>query len=101
MKFKVGDEVKVVTGKEKGKTGKVEKVFPQQDLVLVANINTYKRHKKRRTAREKSEIITIIKPLPVAKVALICPKCHVQTRIGFVTQNDTKVRVCKKCNQVL
>ncbi len=99
MKLKKGDEVKVVLGKDKGKTGKIEKVFPRAQKVLLLGINQYKKHKKARRQNEKSEIITIDKPLPLANVALICPKCHLQTRVGFVLQGDKKVRVCKKCDQ--
>lgn len=99
MKIKKGDEVKVVKGKDKGKTGKVEKVFPKEKKVLVLSVNQYKRHRKARSQREPSEIVTITKPLPVENVALVCPKCHLPTRIGFSFEGDEKIRICKKCNQ--
>jgi large subunit ribosomal protein L24 len=98
MKLKKGDEVKVVKGKDAGKTGKIEKVFTKEAKVLVPDVNQYKRHKKSRMANEQSEIITITKPLPVANVALICPSCKKQTRIGYMMEAKEKIRVCRKCN---
>ncbi len=101
MKLRKGDEVKIVIGKDKGKTGKIDKVFPESEMVLVIGINQYKRHVKKRSAAQPSEIVTITKPLPVAKVQLICPKCHVPTRVGFSVEGEKKVRICKKCEQIL
>lgn len=98
MKLLKNDTVKVVAGKDSGKTGKIEKVFAKESKVLVEGVNQYKRHVKARSAQQKSEIITITKPLPVANVALICPKCKKPTRVGFKMIKDGKVRVCKKCN---
>lgn len=100
-KLKKGDEVKIVLGKDKGKTGKIEKVFPKAQKVLVAGVNQYKRHMKARSQKEQSEIVTLTKPLSVAKVQLICPKCHEVTRVGFTTQDTKKERICKKCKQVV
>jgi len=98
MKLLKNDLVKIVVGKDKGKTGKVEKVFSKESKVLVEGVNQYKRHMKARQQGQKSEIITITKPLSVANVALICPKCKEQTRIGYIISKETKQRICKKCN---
>ncbi|HZE87264.1 MAG TPA: 50S ribosomal protein L24 [Methylomirabilota bacterium] len=97
MKIKKNDQVKIVVGKDSGKQGKVEKVFVKEDRVLVEGVNQYKRHVKSRTPGQKSEIITLTKPLPVTNVALICPKCKKPTRVGYKIIKDGKVRVCKKC----
>ncbi len=97
MKLKKGDEVEIVKGKDKGKTGKIEKVFSKTGKVLVAGVNQYKRHIKARTQGQKSEIVTITKPLPVSNVAFLCPKCKKITRIGYEMTKDTKVRICRKC----
>lgn len=99
MKLKKGDEVKVVIGKDKGKTGKVEKVFTKEDAVLVGGVNQYKRHMKARQQGQTSEIVTITKPLTVAKVQLICPKCKKITRVGYKIEKDVKVRICRKCGK--
>lgn len=100
-KLKKGDEVKVVVGKDKGKTGKIEKVFKDLGKVLVVGVNQYKRHMKARSTQQKSEIITLTKPLPLSNVQLVCSKCHLVTRVGFAEENGKKKRVCKKCNAIL
>ncbi|HSX40503.1 MAG TPA: 50S ribosomal protein L24 [Candidatus Saccharimonadales bacterium] len=98
MKLKKGDEVKIVRGKDKGKTGKIEQIFPSRSKVLVHGVNQYKRHMKARSQNQQSEIVTLTKPLPVGNVMMICPKCHLPTRIGFlVTTKGKKARMCKKC----
>ena len=101
MKLIKNDEVKVVAGKDKGKTGKVEKVFAKTAKVLVAGVNEYKRHMKARVQGQTSEIVTITKPLPVANVQLVCPKCKKITRIGYKIEKDKKVRICRKCEAVI
>jgi len=99
MKLKKGDNVKIVLGKDKGKEGKIEKVLGKIGKVLVTGINQYKRHLKSRSQRQPSEIVTITKPLPLGNVALICPHCKVQTRIGFRIEKNDKIRVCAKCDK--
>lgn len=99
MKIKKGDEVKVIRGKDKGKTAKVERVFPKEKKALVAGVNLFKRHRKARSANQQSEIITLTKPISLANLALICPKCHTSTRVGYVLDKDGKHRVCKECDQ--
>ncbi len=101
MKLIKGDEVKVVAGKDAGKTGKIESVDTKKAKVLVAGVNQYKRHMKRTATRQQSEVITITKPLPVSNVALLCPKCKQQTRVGYKIEKDKKVRVCRKCDATL
>ena len=97
MKLRKGDEVKVAIGKDKGKTGKIEKVFTKEDKVLIPNINLFKRHMKARSQKEPSEIKTLSKPVSVSNVRLICPKCHLPTRIGYKIEGDKKLRICRKC----
>lgn len=101
MKIKKSDTVLVTAGKDKGKQGKVEKVFAGQDKVVVTGVNQYKRHTKKRDEQTPGGIIDIIKPLPVANVALICPKCKKPTRVGFIVTKGEKRRVCKKCEQMI
>jgi len=97
MKLKKGDSVKVIRGKDKGKTSKIDQVFPKEGKVLVANVNQYKRHLKARSQTKPSEIVTLTKPLPEENVILICPKCHKTTRVGYKIEKDNKLRICKKC----
>ncbi len=100
-KLKKGDEVMIVSGKDSGKKGKIEKVFSKTNKVLIAGVNQYKRHLKARSQKQPSEIITITKPLPVSNVILICPKCHLKTRVGFRLEKDESKRICKKCKTEL
>jgi len=97
MKLKKGDNVKIIKGKDKGKNGKIEKVFPKAKKVLIANVNLYKRHLKTRSQRQPSEIVTLTKPMPEANVAFVCPKCKRQSRIGFKIEKGLKSRICTKC----
>lgn len=96
MKLKVGDQVKVTLGKDRGKTGKVEAVLPQRNSVVVGGANLYKKHVKR-SGDKAGQIITLPRPLNVAKVALICPHCHQPTRVGYQLEKNNQVRICKKC----
>ena len=100
FKFKIGDQVKISTGKDKGKEGKIEKILAQENKLVVTGINVYKRHKKV-TRNEPAGIYEITRPIDVSKVALICPKCQKLTRVGFILDSKTKKRVCKKCKGVL
>jgi large subunit ribosomal protein L24 len=99
MKLKKGDLVKIVAGKDKGKTGKIEKILPKADKILVTGINQYKRHLKARAQGQTSEIVTITKPLASTNVALVCPHCKLQTRVGFRIEKNDKIRVCRKCDK--
>lgn len=99
MKFKKGDTIIVTTGRDKGRKGKIEKLLPQEGTVIVAGINVYKRHMKRKDDKNKGGIIDIVKPIDIAKVAILCPSCGKPTRIGFITTKNEKVRVCRKCGK--
>ena len=96
FKFKVGDEVIVTAGKDKGKKGKVEKVFPKENKLVVEKTNLYKRHKKA-TRTQAAGIYQIARPIPASAVAIICPKCSRPTRVGFTIEGKTKIRICKRC----
>ncbi len=95
MKIKRNDTVKILYGKDAGKTGKVLKVLPREDKVVVEGMNVFKRHLKGDGRKRKSEIADIIKPMNVAKVQLICPSCNKPTRVGIKKDE----RFCKKCEK--
>lgn len=99
MKLRKGDTVKVVRGKDQGKTGKIEKVLSKSGKVLITGVNMYKRHLKARSQKQPSEIATIIKPFPLMNVMFVCPKCHLPARIGYMIEDNKKIRICKKCKQ--
>ncbi len=101
MKLKKGDTVLVVRGKDKGKTGKIEKVYEALEKILLPDINTYRRHIKGRMQGQASEIKTIVKPLRVESVMLICPKCSKPTRVGYKIENSKKERICRKCKKTI
>lgn len=82
MKLKKGDKVIVLTGKDKGKTGKIEKVFPKDNKVLVAGVNMYKRHRKPRSQQDQGGIIDKTLPIHASKVAFVDPKTNKPTRLG-------------------
>ena|SRR3990172_1420834 len=96
FKYKIGDEVLITAGREKSKKGKIEKVFPKENKVVVGGVNVYKRHKKV-SRKQPAGIYEITRPLTVASIALICPKCNKPTRVGFEIEGKTKIRLCKKC----
>ncbi len=87
----------VTAGKDKGKSGKIERIFPAEARVLVPNMNQYKKHRKPQGEGRPGEILTLSRPLPVGNVALICPRCKQPTRIGWRWDQTKKVRVCRKC----
>lgn len=99
MKLRKGDLVVVVIGKDRGKQGKIERVFVKDGAVLLPGLNQYKKHRKPQGKDRPGEILTISRPYTASKVALICTKCKQQTRIGWRIVNDKKTRFCKKCDQ--
>lgn len=99
MKIKKGDLVLVISGKWKGKTGKVLRAFPKEKKVLVEGVNLVKKHLRRKREGEKGEIVEIPKPIFVSKVKLICPECKKPTRIGYLVEEGKKWRICKKCKK--
>ncbi len=101
MKYKKGDTVIVTVGRDKGRKGKIEKLFPKEGTVIVAGANVFKRHMKRKDEKNPGGIIDIVKPLDVGKVALVCPSCGKPTRVGYIVAKNEKVRVCRKCNKKL
>lgn len=96
FKYKVGDEVLITAGRDKGKKGKIEKVLVFENKLVVGGINIYKRHRKA-TKAQGAGIFSVTRPVQVANVAIICPKCSKPTRVGFTTEGKIKERICKKC----
>ena len=103
MKIKKGDLVLVISGKWKGKTGKVLRALPKEMKVAVEGVNLVKKHQRPRREGEKGQIMEIPKPLSVSKVKLICPHCKKATRVGYSIKGEKKerkkVRICKKCKK--
>ena len=115
MKIKKGDTVQVVSGKDRGKRGKVIEAHPADRRVIVENVNVVKRHRRPRPMKNPSRmgspqvqpggVFDISSPLPISNVMLVCPACGRATRVGydFVESKDgiMKVRVCRRpdCGQ--
>ncbi|OGM10593.1 50S ribosomal protein L24 [Candidatus Woesebacteria bacterium RBG_16_36_11] len=98
LKLKVGDKIKVLTGKDKGRDGEIEKIFAKKGLLVIPGINIYKKHVKGYQG-QKGGIYEIPRPMIFSKVALICPKCKKATRVGIRLVDKEKVRICKKCGK--
>jgi large subunit ribosomal protein L24 len=98
LKFRIGDKVKVTLGKDKGREGDIERIFPKDASALVPGINIYKKHVKGRPG-QKGGIYEIPRPLSFAKIALICPKCKKNTRVGYKLIANEKTRICRKCGR--
>ena len=98
LKFKKGDTVKITSGKDKGRDGKIEKIVPKSGKVIVPGVNLYKKHVKG-FGDVKGGVYDIPRPLGPGKIALVCPKCKKQTRVGFKFAGEEKVRICKKCGK--
>jgi large subunit ribosomal protein L24 len=100
--IKKNDTVLVITGREKGKRGRVLSVYPSNSRLLIERINMIKKHMKPSKKYTQGGIIEKESPLHISNVMLICPKCNKPTRIGStLLQDGRKVRVCKKCSEVM
>ncbi len=97
MKLKKGDNVIVLSGNDKGKTGEVLEIIPSTQKVIVKGINVRKKHVKPRKAGEEGGIVASEYPIHSSKVNVVCPKCGKASKIGYKIEDGKKVRVCKKC----
>lgn len=101
LSIKKGDEVKVLSGKDKGKRGKVLSVLPKSEKVVVEGLNVHVRFSRPRRRGEKGQRLELPSPLHLAKVMLICPHCGKQTRVGHEINDKGNFRKCKKCGKLL
>jgi len=100
-RLKKGDTVKVVAGKEKGKTGKIQSTMADRQRVTIEKVNLIKRH-KRPDAKGKGGIVENEGPIHVSNVMYLCNKCNTGVRIGYkILEDGKKVRVCAKCHEIL
>lgn len=102
FKIKKDDTVLVIAGRDRGKIGKVKKVFPRRMRALVEEVNIVKRHMRARGPERPSGIVEMEAPVHISNLMLICPNCGQPTRVGFrFLEDGKKVRYCKKCNEVI
>jgi large subunit ribosomal protein L24 len=102
MKIHKGDQVLVLSGKDKGKKAEVVRAMPSADKVIVEGVNVAKRHSKPTRATQQGGVIDKFMPVHVSTVALLCKSCDKPTRIGMqFDENGEKMRVCRKCGATL
>ncbi len=106
MKIKKNDNVLIIKGKYRGKTGKVLQCFPNENRIIVENVNISKKRVKPKKSDEKGKTIEMPSKFPVANVKLICPKCKKAVRVGYKIipatikgKKSKKVRICNKCKK--
>ena len=97
MNIRRDDKVVVLSGKDKGKEGKIISADPKAGKVIVEGVNVATKHQKPRKQGEEGGIIKVETPIYVSKVQLVCPKCGKGTRVAHKIENGKKTRVCKKC----
>jgi len=101
-KIRKNDFVQAIKGKDKGKKGRVIKVFPQERKVLIEGVNFVKKHTRPKSVDKQGGIIQMEKPVAIANVIFFCLKCSKPSRIGIKYLEDgSKFRFCKKCNEVI
>lgn len=102
LRIKKGDNVIVLSGKDRDKRGRVISVLTKKDRIIVEGVNIVKKHQKPIRKYPQGGIIEKENSIPICKVMLICPKCDKPTRIGAnILEDGKKVRVCKKCKEVI
>jgi large subunit ribosomal protein L24 len=105
MNIKKGDNVKVIAGKDRGKTGKVLQAFPDAERIVVEGVNLAHRHIRSTRAGQPGQRVEFNAPMNASNVMLVCPKCAKPARVGakLLVDGDKKrkARVCRKCNEVI
>ncbi|MCX6736861.1 MAG: 50S ribosomal protein L24 [Candidatus Parcubacteria bacterium] len=97
MKIKKGDNVIIIKGKDRNKTGKVLQVFIEKNRIIVEGINLFKKHQKPKKEGSKGEVVNVPRSLNVSNAMIFCKNCNSPARISFKIEGDTKYRVCQKC----
>lgn len=101
MKIRKNDTVMVISGRDKGRKGKVRHAYPAEGYLVVDGINMIKKHAKARASARQAGIIELESRIPVSKVSLVCNKCERPTRVGLRILEGKKVRVCSTCHEVI
>jgi len=97
MKIKKNDQVKILVGKDRGKTGKILRIISAENKVVIEGLNLMKKHVKPRKEGEKGQRIEIPGKANISNVMLVCPKCAKATRVGYKITGKEKLRICKQC----
>jgi len=100
--IKKNDKVMVIAGKEKGKTGKVLRIFPKKDRAVVEKVNFIKRHMRPGAHSRQGGIVEKENPINISNLMVVCGKCTDPTRVGHrVLEDGSRVRYCKKCDEII
>ncbi|MGC9610992.1 MAG: 50S ribosomal protein L24 [Minisyncoccia bacterium] len=101
MKIRKGDNVKVTSGKDRGKSGKVININMKTGRLSVEGLNLFKKHVRPKRQGEKGEVVQMPRSMSISNVMLVCPSCHKATRSGSRINGDKKTRYCKKCQAAI
>jgi len=100
VQIRKNDSVMVITGRERGKTGKVLRVLPDKDTVIIERVNMVKRHTKPKGPQQTGGILEKEAAIHVSNIMLMCDKCNAPVRIGHkVLGDDKKIRICRRCGE--
>lgn len=97
MKIKKNDNIIMLSGKDKGKQGKILRVFSERGKAMIEGLNLMIKHIRPRKQGEKGERVEMPRAVSIGKVQVVCPKCSKPTRVAWQIEGDKKERVCKKC----
>ena len=102
MQIRKNDSVIVIGGKERGKTGKVLRVMPDKDAVVIERLNMVKRHTKPRGPQQPGGIVEKEAAIHASNIMILCDKCNAPVRVGHkVLADGKKIRICRRCNEAL
>jgi large subunit ribosomal protein L24 len=101
MKIRSGDKIKMLSGKDKGKVGKVLQVLVKENRAVIEGLNLMIKHQKARKSGEKGQRIQFPGAVQVSRLALVCPKCGQTARISYKVLDGNKARVCSKCKETI
>jgi large subunit ribosomal protein L24 len=102
VQIRKNDSVMVITGKERGKTGKVLRVLPDKDAIIIERINLVKRHSKPRGPQQPGGIVEKEASIHVSNLMIMCDKCNAPVRVGKKVLSDgKKIRICRRCGEAL
>lgn len=101
MRYKKGDNIIVISGNEKGKTGTIERTFPNGNKIIVGGINIVKKHIKPSNSGKKSGIVEKLMPIDASNILIICGNCRKNVKVKYIIKEKEKRRICAKCKETI
>jgi len=99
MRLKTGDQVLIISGKDRGRKGKIIRTLPKEGRVVVEGMNIHKKHVRPKRQGQKGEVVEIATPFDASNMRLICTKCSKAMRVEYKFVSGKKYRACKKCGE--